>query len=309
MPLSSALIPVALDFCPSYSELSLEHIEQLLTSISFCHTELNGKTVLLKPNLVSGRAMSHGCTHPLFVREVATYFISKNCRVIVGDSPAFGSAKKVAEAHGLVTALKGLDVEIVNFDAKRLCTLSSGHKVNIAKAALEADLFVNLPKIKAHGQMYVSFAVKNTFGIVTGLQKGGIHMKYGGDNESFSDLIIALQDVLPRQLILGDGITSMHRSGPISGQALDIGVIAASENAFAFDTTMLQTLELKHTRSPLWKKSFEKKRFGSEIHHCFYPLLQPQDFWGKGFKAPHRLLPIRFGLCRFARSIVKRLFT
>lgn len=308
MPSIPKRIPVALAACHSYSELSSVHIAELLASISFCHEELSGKTVLLKPNLVSDKAMSHGCTHPLFVRAVAAYFLSKGCRVIVGDSPAFGSAVKVAEAHGLTRALDDMDVQIVNFDVKRSCMLSSGHRVNLAKVVFECDLFVNLPKIKAHGQMYVSLAVKNAFGIVVGLQKGSIHMKYGGENERFTDLIVALQDHLPPQLILGDGVEVMHRSGPISGEFLNLGVVAASENAFAFDTAILHTLELKHEKSPLWKNAYTKGVVGSQGDHCCYPLAKPIEFAGKGFKAPNRLIPIRFSLLRFVRSIFKRLF-
>lgn len=302
-----ACVPVALGSCSHYSELSLDHIARLLLSISFKSDDIKGKTVLLKPNLVSDRAMSCGCTHPLFVRSVAIYFLSFGCRVLVGDSPAFGSAKKVAKNQGVTAALDDLDVEIVNFDEKQLCTLSSGHKVNIAKAVLDCDLFVNLPKIKAHGQMYVSLAVKNVFGIVTGIQKGSIHMKYGGDNETFTDLIVALQEWLPRQLVLGDGIVVMHKSGPISGESFPLGVIAASENAFAFDTALLETLQLNHARSPLWKKAYEKGVLGACRDHCYYPMAQPSDFAGSGFQAPYMLAPIRFSFLRFIKSIFKRL--
>lgn len=309
MSISQEPSPVALDFCSAYSDLSPDHIQRLLESISFNCKDFAGKTVLLKPNLVSGRAASYGCTHPLFVRAVAMVFIAQGCKVLVGDSPAFGSAQKVAQVHGLTEALADLDLEIINFDTKVRRTLSSGHKVNLAKVVLDCDLLVNLPKIKAHGQMYVSLAVKNAFGIITGLQKGSIHMKYGGENESFTDLIVALQNELPRQLVVGDGIVAMHKSGPITGEPLDLGLIAASENAFSFDTVMLHTLELKPKRSPLWQRSFDQKYFGTKSSDCCYPLAQPQEFAGKGFKAPRKLISIRFGLLRFARSILKRLFT
>lgn len=304
---SPVSIPVALNKCHRYSEFTMEYLSQLLAAVSFSCDGLEGKTVLLKPNLVSARAASHGCTHPLFVRTVALYFLSRGCRVLVGDSPAFGSAQKVARAQGLTSALEDLDVEIINFDQKQLAILGSGHEVNIAKAVLDCDLFVNLPKIKAHGQMYVSLAVKNTFGIVTGLQKGSVHMKYGGENQSFTDLIVALQEQLPPQLIIGDGVLAMHKSGPITGEAINLGVVAASENAFAFDTAILRVLGLQQKKSPLWVKAFERGHSGCQDQHCIYPLAQPSAFENLDFRVPRRLNPIRFSVLQFAKSIIKRL--
>ena len=44
--------------------------------------------------------------------------------------------------------------------------------VTVAREAMECDIFVGLPKIKAHNQMYMTLAVKNIFGIVKGVQQG-----------------------------------------------------------------------------------------------------------------------------------------
>ena len=122
---------------------------------------LHGSAVLLKPNLISSRASKLACSEALFVRAVAEWFLDQGARVEIGDSPSFGSAAQVINKMGIGAELEGLDVDIVEFKTPKEHHLTHGVRVGIAEEALGCDLLVNLPRIKAHNQMYVTIAVKN----------------------------------------------------------------------------------------------------------------------------------------------------
>ncbi|NCB64275.1 MAG: DUF362 domain-containing protein [Clostridia bacterium] len=89
--------------------------------------------------------------------------MERGARVIVGDSPAFGTAQAIAEALHLPELLRPLSVDVITLD-RGVSVKSANVPVKIAAQALEADLILNLPKFKAHSQMRLSGAVKNLYG-------------------------------------------------------------------------------------------------------------------------------------------------
>jgi uncharacterized protein (DUF362 family) len=70
----------------------------------------------------------------------------------VGDSPAFGTAKRVATANGLAEALNGLPIEMMNLSRPTKIRLASGISVDISQKALGKDLIINVAKLKAYSQ-------------------------------------------------------------------------------------------------------------------------------------------------------------
>jgi uncharacterized protein (DUF362 family) len=267
---------------------------------------LHGKIVLLKPNLISGSGSPLACTHPEFIAGVAAFFLDHGARVLLGDSPAFGNAIKVCEKLGIAAALKGMDVRIVDFSSPLPQRLAGGLTISLAREALECDLFVGLPKVKAHNQMYVTLAVKNLFGIVKGINKALLHMVHGSTHHGFAEIILDLLDLLPPQMHLADGIMVMHQSGPLDGGPLPLCCIAAADSAVAMDTALLQVLELDPRNSPLWQAATARNLAGSDAGSIGYPALSPKEFHGSGFVAPSGLNPIRFNPLRFLRGLVKR---
>ena len=131
----------------------------------------NGTRVLLKPNLISARAPALACTDGRFICAAAEWFLDCGAQVALGDSPAFGSAASVLRRHGIDRALAHLNVTFLPFRTARQIKLSNGVSIGVAEDALGCDFFVNLPKIKAHNQMYITAGVKNLFGIVVGMRK------------------------------------------------------------------------------------------------------------------------------------------
>lgn len=298
---------VALLQCAHYRvEDLMKKVDQLCSTIGICVSE--GTRVLLKPNLLTARSAGHlACTHPVFVAAVAQWFIDQGARVAIGDSPAFGTAKGVMRAIGVQEALAGLPVEFIDFDQSESIKLAGGVKVEIARAALESDMLVNLPRVKAHSQLYVTLAVKNYFGTVVGFQKPWWHLRYGNHAEQFASHVVDLLAVLPGGLTLVDGIVAMHETGPVSGQPYNLGLVAGAINPVALDTALLQILGLDQARSALWTECAVRNLTGTDPALLSYPLLKPDDFAVADFMVPAILKPVSFNPLRMLASAGKRL--
>ncbi len=267
---------------------------------------LHGQIVLLKPNLISSSGPLLACTHPQFIAGVAACFLDHGARLFLGDSPALGSAAKVCEKQGISQTLKGMNVKIIDFSTPLQKRLAGGLTVTLAREALECDLFVGLPKVKAHNQLYVTLAVKNVFGIVKGVGKAMLHMVHGATHGEFAEIILDLQDLLPPQMHFADCIVAMHKSGPLDGEPLPLYCIAAANSAVAMDTALLTALELDPWRSPLWQVAATRRLVGSDPASIDYPGLLPADFHGSGFLPPLGLSPIRFSSWQFIRGLMQR---
>lgn len=300
---------VFLKSCDRYSK---ENVSQFLDGLSdfFPFSGLDGKKILLKPNLIGVRKKNiNSCTHPLMITTVAGWLAQQGAKVAVGDSPAFGSTASILKKLGIEKKwLKKRGIDIREFRTAHPVVLPSGIKVVLAAELFEYDLLINLPKIKAHDQLFVTMAVKNLFGMVKGLQKAKLHMSQGSCVDHFAALLLDLVTVLPTNVSIADGVEVMHRHGPLSGDSLKLGVLGAAVNPVAFDTAMLTLLELDQKKSPIHRQACERMMNGASMDEISFPLAHPADFYGSGFIGPKRLNPIRFNPLRFLYSSAKRLF-
>ena len=86
--------------------------------------------------------------------------------------------------------------------------------------ALDADIIINLPKLKTHGLTTITCAVKNLFGLIPGLEKSQWHMKAPG-REGFAELLLDLNEALmhglsePKPMLhLVDAVVGQEGNGP-----------------------------------------------------------------------------------------------
>ncbi len=299
-------IPVVLAAATSYDQQRLkEFCDEAAVRLGLGDS-FRGSTVLLKPNLISSRASKLACSDGRLLRAVAEWCIDRGGRVKIGDSPSFGSAAQVLRKMGITEQLRGLDIELVEFRQAQEHRLTHGVKVGIAAEALNCDLLINLPRIKAHSQMYVTMAVKNMFGIVCGMRKAVCHMKNGLSHRRFGDLMLDLTMLVPHSVSLVDGIEVMNKRGPIKGELLKLGCLSAAKDPLAVDTLLLSALELDQRKCPVWRAAEARNLAGGRLDNieCLGEL--PQTFNGSGFTAPAILSPVPFNPFRFLVSSFRR---
>jgi uncharacterized protein (DUF362 family) len=198
-----------------------------------------GQRVLLKPNFVLARRAEEAAnTHPHFVIEVARLVREAGGEPFVGDSPALGSARHVASRCGLLALAQEADVPIVEFRTTRIVQSPRGRQgraLRLAGEALDADVVINLPKLKAHGQMYLTLAIKNLFGCVRGRRKALFHQQLGGRPVEFARMLVDVCRVVHPALTLMDGIVALERKGPTGGDPRELGLVLAGSDCTAIE--------------------------------------------------------------------------
>lgn len=298
---------VFLTALPGYDEEHLldAAVDGLLAALPGRST-LRTARVLLKPNLIAARNGQLACTDHRLIVAVARWFQAQGARVAVGDSPSFGSARAVLAAIDALPALQRLGVPVLEFRRSREVVLPRGHTAAMAAAALDCDLLVNLPKVKAHSQMRVTLSVKNLFGCLAGFHKPWWHMAHGGSNGCFSDLLIDLLAVLPTGYTLADGVVAMHRTGPIHGEPYPLGMLAGGSNPVAVDTALLTVLGIEPHQCPLWCAARRAGLGGTTMAELDFPLMHPASLAVRDFAVPEALGPVRFNLFRFVKNSIRR---
>lgn len=298
---------VALAQCGSYDTRGLVETIDRLWSACGAPVHLRSTEILIKPNLIGARAGPLACTNGDFIAAAAGLFVDRGCRVTVGDSPAFGTARSVLRKIGCLDELLHRGVRISDFKKVREITLPSGTKAGMAADALDCDLLINLPKVKAHAQFRVSLAVKNFFGCLAGMRKPLWHMVHGGKEGKFASLLVEFLSVLPNGITLVDGITAMNRTGPMGGEPFALGVAACTSNPVAADRAMLDIIGVRPEASPILLACAGAGLNGCRLEDLDFPLQPPRELRVQGFLTPLKLSPVRFSLLRFLQGSCRRM--
>ncbi|MGB3533258.1 MAG: DUF362 domain-containing protein [Microcoleaceae cyanobacterium] len=268
-----------------------------------------GARVLLKPNLLTAsRPMSECITRPELVRAVAELVIEAGGKPFIGDSPAFGTARGVAQRNGYLPLLESLDIPIVEFHSQRYQTLNDelGH-LHLSKEAMNADVVINLPKVKSHVQLTLTLGVKNLFGCVPGKMKAWWHMEVGKDVNRFGMMLVETAKAINPELTILDGIIGHEGNGPSGGEPRPLGLLAAATDVFALDRVMVEILGVSRDLVPTVIAA-EKLGLSPQLKNLSFPLSQPQDLSVSDWKLPQRLQPIDFGLPRVIKSTFKHFY-
>lgn len=299
-------IPVALLRQTGYSRPALrDAVERVLTACGLDFAR--GERVLVKPNLVSKNNAALSCTHPEVVRAVAAHLLDCGARVTVADSPAFGSAGRVAAACGLTEALRGLGLRVATLDRPTPLKLSDGGAIGLSRRALEADRILSVARLKAHCQFRVTASTKNLFGAVCGCRKALAHVRLGDLAGRMERLVLDVRAALPPACGLIDGVVALHRGGPVSGEAFPLGLLGCSPDTLALDAALYGILGLTPADVPLWIEALIQKLPGADPRAARFVLAEPQSFDATGFEVASGLDPMRFEPLRFVRGRIRSL--
>ncbi|MBE9013303.1 DUF362 domain-containing protein [Pseudanabaenaceae cyanobacterium LEGE 13415] len=268
-----------------------------------------GDRVLLKPNLLTGARPGKECvTRPEIVYCVAKMVQEAGGKPFLGDSPAFGSAHGVAKASGYLPLIESIDLPIVEFKGKRYETINEEfNHLLLCKEAIDADVVINLPKVKSHMQLTVTMGVKNLFGCVPGKMKAWWHMEAGKDQSRFGTMLVETARTINPDLTIVDGIIGHEGNGPSGGEPRELGVLGASRDVFALDRSIVEILKVDPARVPT---IVESQRLGlcSSIDEIEFPHLHPSELEIADWQLPDKMMPIDFGAPRVLKSTFKHLY-
>jgi uncharacterized protein (DUF362 family) len=295
----------------SYALESLRSsLETLLEPLGGITAFVNpGDRVLLKPNLLTASRPGKECiTRPEIVYCVAQLVQEAGGKPFFGDSPAFGSARGVAKANGYLPLMKELNMPIVEFHGTRYEIPSdSFSSLRLSKEAMDADVVINLPKVKSHLQLTLTLGVKNLFGCVPGKMKAWWHMEAGKDTSRFGEMLVETARAINPDLTIMDGIIGHEGNGPSSGEPRSLGILGASADVFALDRAMVDILQVDPALVPTTAAQLRLGLY-PDIENINFPLQHPAQLQIDNWKLPEALMPIDFGLPRVLRSTFKHFY-
>ncbi len=228
-----------------------------------------GMRVVVKPNmLLPARPDQAIVTNPLIVRLVVDYLLDKGAQVQVSDSPPVGSFRKLVRESGYDLILEGLDVALKPFEGSVQVDIGEPFgKIEIARDAMEADLVINLAKLKSHAQMYLTLGVKNIFGTIVGLRKPEWHMRAGVDRVLFAKLLVQIYQAVSPGFTIVDGILALEGQGPAkSGSPRELGLLIGGASAHAVDKTICTLLGLDPQELLTYNLARQLGFFDGEVH-------------------------------------------
>jgi uncharacterized protein (DUF362 family)/Pyruvate/2-oxoacid:ferredoxin oxidoreductase delta subunit len=201
-----------------------------------------GMNVALKPNLLTRKSPDSAATvHPEVVYAVGVLVKEAGGHPKIVESPGgpYSAAmlKAVYSGCGITKIAKEAGIEL-NYDTS-IVDIENPEglylkKLTVLKPLVDADFIIDLPKLKTHGQMLYTGAIKNMFGAIPGTEKAEYHLRMHHYRDFANTLIDIYLSVKPG-LVLMDAVTAMEGMGPSNGTPRDLGLLLASDNGFDLD--------------------------------------------------------------------------
>lgn len=220
----------------------------------------NNPKVFIKLNLVGPFAKEMAITtNPTIldlVLSIITKYVDKE-NIIVGDNPAVRDQSFVLKKTGLMDIITKYGVNILDQTKTKVITCNDYvlyQDFEVSSEMVDADVIINLPKVKTHTLAYVTIAQKNFFGLIYGLNKSSWHAKASNPHdfgEALNDLYSAYLSSIKDKTILhiADGIQALEGDGPSTGgQKVDAKFIMASIDAISLDRMAVDVMKLDYSK-------------------------------------------------------------
>lgn len=231
-----------------------------------------GKKTLIKPNLVvKKKPEGAATTNPALLDAVIACIKPYTDDITVAECPGGpnteGLLTGIYRECGITAVCEKYGVPIQKhlepITVKVPEPLSAG-ELELLRDFCEADVFINLAKMKTHSLTTVTGAAKNLYGAVPGLKKVEYHARFP-ELPGFSGLICDINRALVPTLSLVDGIWGMEKEGPSGGDPKFCGVILGGASTFAVDEVMCRCMGIDPALSPILERAKEAGLFDGEV--------------------------------------------
>ncbi len=219
-----------------------------------------GKKVVIKPNLVAPmKPDGAATTHPVFLCAVVDFLRAHGADdLLLAESPGGIYSESTLRLNyktcGIADAAAACDLPL-NYDTTAdTVNAPNGHACrafSVITPIREADVIVDLCRLKSHSLTKMSAAVKNLFGVIPGVRKFEMHSAYPA-LPVFSEMIVDLCQMLTEThevLAICDAIVGMEGNGPTGGDPKAIGAILMSKSPFCLDLAAEAILDFEGTIS------------------------------------------------------------
>lgn len=208
--------------------------------------------VVVKPNVCHPKNIDNMIiTDPRVLESVLNVVKkkAKNVTVVESDSRS-GTADDKVTKSGIMDTIQKCGVEFLNLSEDETEEHEvAGLTLQIPKTVLNADFFINVPKLKTSSmkQMFVTIAMKNMFGILANKKKYKLH-------KALVDILVFLNRTIRQDLTIVDGIVGMQGFGPDRGSPVSMNLIVSGLNPITTEAACCQVMGINpYAVEPLWR--------------------------------------------------------
>ena len=219
---------------------------------------MNGRPVVIKPNLVTATSSETGqTTDPQVVRALVDLALDAGAAQILivenGLNGAFFSgcgydffANYDTQGRVALVDLKDEPVDLVNVPHGL-----AFQQMYIPRLLMDEGLvFISVAKLKTHTNAMVTLTMKNLFGLVpvAPYQNSPLPWRLALHDRSVNQTIVDLNQVRPVDFAVIDGIWAMEGNGPTNGTPVKVDLIVAGRNAVAVDRVGTEAMGIPQTQ-------------------------------------------------------------
>jgi len=239
--------------CDDYEYTKISKIiTEMLDMMHFSEKyDFKDKNILIKPNLVAPMEPDKAVTtHPNIVKAVVEYLVKHGAnRIGIGDS-GLQTDDRIYEITGMNRVADEYGCNICKFDKGEIININNENNeilkyVPQSRYVVDADILIDIPKLKIHHAYIYTGAVKNLFGTVPGGNKLNIHA-YAGKNSRFEKILVDIYQTVKPTLCILDGIVGLEGNGPCNGNPVQSNLLLASYNGLALDLVACDSIGIDY---------------------------------------------------------------
>ena len=220
-----------------------------------------GMRIGVKANLVHAAAPDAAATtHPALLRALTDLLQSRGATVVIGDSPGGLYTAAHLDKVYRTCGLEGLGAEL-NHDFSVKETLFPDGAVlkrfSYTGWLDGCDEIINFCKLKTHGMMAMTCAVKNFFGVIPGTMKPEYHFRFPEPTD-FANMLVDLQVYWKPKLHIVDAVTAMEGNGPTAGTPRHLGLVLAGDDPFELDQVCAPLIGLRPEQVPTQQAALDR---------------------------------------------------
>lgn len=282
---------------PDYdTEVIRRALIESFSAIGIRFSDFTSNNVVIKPNLVMKKAPDRAATtHPAVLDALIGILNSEGIVPTIAESP--GGVYNAQRLNGIyrecgIEEVAGKHDCILNndvtFGSMEFPEGKTCKHFDIITPVINADVIIDLCKLKSHSLTTMSAAVKNLFGTVPGIHKFEMHSAYP-DHAEFSSMIVDLCAMLcteKKVISITDGIVGMEGEGPTGGSPKHIGALLVSDNPFASDVVAASLIGLEPDDVMITAESVSRGYTGKDTGSICVTGSNPADLKVKSFKYP-----------------------
>ncbi len=241
--------------CDSFKEIK-EAISSELVNIRL--PDSKDASILIKPNLNSNmNALTGNTTDLRVLAAVIEYLKDSGYRnITIGEGTSSGFYREGINVFSRLMVDKiacRYKVNLVDFNYASSVQIEfeNGIKAEIAKLCIDADFFINIPKLKMHFETIMSVCLKSLIGCLK-----GVYEKQKAHRRLYKN-ILNLNKVIKPDFHIIDGLIAMEGTGPSKGTPVKIGRLLFTTDPFLGDLACAKLARIPYTKVPCLRIAYE----------------------------------------------------